>query len=54
MELYAQNTTSYEILTGKSLAMFLFKDNNKIFLLRGTTVSPYMAKKNVSRCTRST
>ena len=47
MRLYAQNTTSYEIATGKSLAMFLFKedDDNKIFLLRGTTVSPYMAQK---------
>ena len=45
MELYAKNTTSYEIMTGKNLAMFLFKEDNKIFLLRGTTVSPYMSEK---------
>ena len=45
LELYASNVNSYEFMTGKSLAMFLFKDNNKIFLLRGTTVSPYMSEK---------
>ena len=45
MKLYGKNTTSYEILSGKSLAIVLFKDNNKIFLFRGTTVSPYMAQK---------
>ena len=38
LELYASNVNSYEFMTGKSLAMFLFKDNNKIFLLHGTTV----------------
>ena len=45
LELYASNVNSYEFMTGKSLAMFLFKDNNKIFLLHGTTVSPYMSEK---------
>lgn len=45
MEIYMKNLNSYELATGKSLAMFLFKENNKIFLLRGTVVSPYMAEK---------
>lgn len=43
--LYAANTRSYELITGKSLAMFLLRDNNnKIYLLRGTVASPYMAQ----------
>lgn len=44
LELYSSNTNSYELMTGRSLAMFLFKDNNRMYLLRGTTVSPYMSK----------
>ena len=44
LELYASNVDSYEFMTGKSLAMFLFKDNNKVYLWRGTTVSPYMSE----------
>ena len=42
LELFKSNINSYEFLTGKSLAMFLFKDENRVYLLRGTTVSPYM------------
>lgn len=45
LELYASNVNSYEFMTGKSLAMILFKDNNRVYLLRGTTESPYMAQK---------
>lgn len=44
LKIYASNTNSYEALTGKSLAMFLLKDGNYIYLLRGTTVSPYMSE----------
>ena len=44
LELYKSNTNSYELMTGKSLAMFLFKDDEYIYLLRGTTVSPYMSE----------
>lgn len=44
LQLYKSNINSYEVLTGKSLAMFLIKKGNHIYLLRGTTVSPYMAK----------
>lgn len=45
LELYASNVNSYEFMTGKSLAMFLFKDSNCIYLMRGTTISPYMAQR---------
>lgn len=45
VSLYASNINSYEFLSGKSLAMFLFKDSkNRIYLLRGTTISPYMSE----------
>lgn len=44
LEIYAVDINSIEVLTYKSLAMFLLKDNDKIYLLRGTTVSPYMSK----------
>lgn len=44
LELYRSNTNSYEFMTGKSLAMFLFKEDNRVYLLRGTTVSPYMSE----------
>lgn len=44
LEIYAVDINSIEVLTYKSLAMFLLKDDDYIYLLRGTTVSPYMAK----------
>lgn len=44
LAIYQSNINSYEAITGKSLAMFLLKDNNKIYLLRGTTASPYMSE----------
>lgn len=44
LKLYESDTNSYEFLTGKSLAMFLLKDDKCIYLLRGTTVSSYMAE----------
>lgn len=44
LEIYQSNINSYEVITGKSLAMFLLKDNNKMYLLRGATVSPYMSR----------
>lgn len=44
LELYRSELNSYELMTGKSLAMFLFKENDRIYLLRGTTISPYMSK----------
>ena len=44
LELCRSNLNSYELMTGKSLAMFLFKDDKYVYLLRGTTVSPYMSE----------
>ena len=44
LELYRSNLNSYELMTGKSLAMFLFKDDKYVYLLRDTTVSPYMSE----------
>ena len=44
LELYRSNLNSYELMTGRSLAMFLFKENDRVYLLRGTTVSPYMSE----------
>ena len=43
LELYRSNTNLYELMTGRSLAMFLFKDDKYVYLLRGTTMSPYMS-----------
>lgn len=44
LELLKSETNSYEFLTGKSLAMFLFRDDKNVYLLRGTTVSTYMSE----------
>ena len=44
LAIYQSNINSYEAITGKSLAMFLFKDDKYVYLLRGTTVSPYMSE----------
>lgn len=44
MEILNFNIDSYEFITGKSLAMILFKENNCVYLLRGTTISPYMSE----------
>lgn len=45
VELYSYDLNKCLVKTGQSMAIFLLTDGTDMYLLRGTTVSPYMSQR---------